>query len=197
MLELLFGAIASVINLYSILCLIYIIMSWFPGVKFTKVGRFISTLCEPYLNLFSGIKILHIGNVDFSPIVGFAILELVGSIFARITVTGRIYVGSILASIVATVWQILSFILILFLILCFVRWIVLLVNHEMTPAGSPWYNVDQIIGRVSFKISRIFTRRHVRYIHTLLMAWIVLAVFFMGGRYLFEYLEMMCYRIPF
>ena len=33
-----------------IICFVRIMLSWFPGAQYSPVGRFLSSLCDPYLN---------------------------------------------------------------------------------------------------------------------------------------------------
>ena len=129
MLYFLFTFLAAVLNLYSIVCMVAIFMSWAPGLKFTSFGRFLTGVTDPYLRIFSRMRFLTIGCVDFSPIIGIGILSLLSSILSRIANTGRIYFGGILASIVYMIWNLFSTIVGIFALFIFIRWIVLLVNH--------------------------------------------------------------------
>ena len=55
--------LAGVLALYTFLCFIYILMSWFPGARFTKFGHFMTAICEPYMGLFRRLTFLRIGNI--------------------------------------------------------------------------------------------------------------------------------------
>lgn len=57
--------LAQCVSLYSTLCLIRIILSWFPGVLYSPVGMFFSTVCDPFLNLFRRFRIFKNSPVDF------------------------------------------------------------------------------------------------------------------------------------
>ena len=111
------GILSAIINIYTILCVISIILTWFPGAKFTAFGKFLSSICDPYLNLFSKSGKLRIGNIDFSPILAIGILVLVSSILGKITLTGRIYFGGILQEILGMVWNVSSSLLTIFFLL--------------------------------------------------------------------------------
>ena len=91
MIQTILSIIAAVLSLYTLLCFIYILMSWFPGAKFTSFGRGLSAICEPYMNIFKRLSFLRIGNIDFSPIVSLGILSLASAILAGIQRTGRIF----------------------------------------------------------------------------------------------------------
>lgn len=63
------------IELYSWALIIYILMSWFPDARNTSIGRFLTKICEPYLEPFRRI-VPSIGMIDISPIVAFITLNL-------------------------------------------------------------------------------------------------------------------------
>lgn len=197
MLYFLFTLLAAVFNLYSIVCIVAIFMSWAPGLKFTSFGRFMTAVTEPYLRIFSRMRFLTIGYVDFSPIIGIGILSLLSSIFSRIANTGRIYFGGIIASIVYMIWNLFSTIIVVLSIFIFIRWIVLLVNHGQTPYNSSWNQIDQFLQKVSYRISKPFTRKPVKYQTSLLVSWITGALVFVCGTLLINMLLDLCARIPF
>lgn len=72
------------IQIYLILCIIYIFMSWFPNARETSFGRMVGRLVEPYLQPFRSI-IPPLGMIDISPIVAIFALNFamygVGFIF--------------------------------------------------------------------------------------------------------------------
>ncbi|WP_182199085.1 YggT family protein [Paraliobacillus salinarum] len=69
----LYGIIMSLIDLYSMALVIYILMSWFPGARESSIGEFLAKICEPYLEPFRKI-IPPIGMLDISPIVAILVL---------------------------------------------------------------------------------------------------------------------------
>lgn len=197
MVGLIFSILSAVVTLYTILCLVDIIMSWIPGAKFTAFGKFISSLCDPYLNFFSRMGILRIGNIDFSPIISIGLLSLLSSILAGINSTGRIYLGGILATIISMLWNICSSLITILFLLVLIRWIVLLANHGQTSFDSGWNQVDVIINKFAYKIAGTFTRKPVNYQTTLLITWIVFLVTLILGGILFNgVLRDLCYRLP-
>ena len=190
--------LSAVVVVYTILCFIDIIMSWIPGAKFTQFGKFISRICDPYLNLFSKGGWLRIGNIDFSPIISIGLLSLLSSILSGITATGRIYFGGILATIVSMIWNVCSSLLVLLFLLVLIRWIVLLANHGQTAYGSAWNQVDMLINKFSYKIAGTFSKKPISYQNSLLITWITFLVLLIAGNILFNiFLVDLCYRIPF
>ena len=71
---LLFNIIATLMQIYSYALIVYILMSWFPNARDTSIGRFLGSICEPYLEVFRRF-IPPIGMMDFSPIVAFLVLN--------------------------------------------------------------------------------------------------------------------------
>ena len=197
MLETILGILSAIINIYTILCVISIILTWFPGAKFTAFGKFLSSICDPYLNLFSKSGKLRIGNIDFSPILAIGILSLLTTILSRITLTGRIFFGGILASIVSLFWNLGSSLLGILTIIILIRWIVLLAKKGYTPYDSGWNNVDAMLQKPVYKISSTFSKNPVSYQTALLISWITLAVTLLLGAILSAILIHLCNMLPF
>ena len=195
------GAILSILSaiiiIYTVLCLISIFMTWIPGAKFTKFGKFISKITDPYLNLFSKKVWFRVGNLDFSPILAIGILVLMSSIIGGIATTGRIHFGGILAMILNMIWSLLSTLLTIFILLILIRWIVLLINKGQVSTNSAWYQVDLMLQKIVYKIANTFSRKNLSYQTALLIGWITLSVGWFICRILFGLLINLCNSIPF
>ncbi|GAV21804.1 YggT family protein [Carboxydothermus pertinax] len=63
-------------NIYSWLIIIRILLSWIPVNPYSPIVSFITSLTDPYLNLFRRI-IPPVGMIDFSPIAAFFVLEVI------------------------------------------------------------------------------------------------------------------------
>lgn len=184
--------------IYTILCLIDIILTWIPGVKFTSFGKFISTICDPYLDFFDKRGWLRFGNFDFSPILSIGILSLASSILSGINQTGRIFFGGILATIVSMLWSVCNSLISILFLLVLVRWIVLLIHHGQTDFNSGWNQLDMFINKFSYKIAKIFVKKPINYQTTLLITWITfLIVLILGNILINGFLVPLCYQIPF
>ncbi|MCM3742764.1 YggT family protein [Sporosarcina luteola] len=72
--NLLFSILIRAIELYSILLIIYILMSWVPASRETKFGIFLGKITEPYLGFFRKF-IPPLGMIDISPIVAIFVLN--------------------------------------------------------------------------------------------------------------------------
>jgi yggt family protein len=197
LISIILSVIAGALSLYTLLCFIYILLSWFPGARFTKFGKVISSLCEPYMNFFSKLGFLRIGNIDFSPIISLGLLSVLSSIVAGIQGTGRIYFGGIIATIIYMLWNILTSILSIFILLIFIRWIVLLIHKGYTSYESGWNQVDMMISKIAYKVASTFTKKTVSYQTALLITWISFVVIIVAGRFVINVLVNLCYKIPF
>ncbi|RYM07250.1 YggT family protein [Sporolactobacillus sp. THM7-7] len=68
--------VAQVINIYSWILIIYILMSWVPNLQNSSVGLIFARLCEPFLAPFRRFIPPIGGVIDISPIVAFFVLRL-------------------------------------------------------------------------------------------------------------------------
>nr|WP_263632616.1 MULTISPECIES: YggT family protein [Bacillus] len=64
----------TALTIYSFAIIIYIFMSWVPSARETAIGRFLTNICEPYLEPFRKI-IPPIGMIDISPIVALLVIR--------------------------------------------------------------------------------------------------------------------------
>lgn len=62
-----------VVYIYTVLLVVYALLSWFPGGYQSSFGKFLSKICEPYLSLFDHLN-LSFGPVNFN--IAFAIIVL-------------------------------------------------------------------------------------------------------------------------
>ncbi len=67
--------VLNLVNLYQIVVIIYILMSWFPGSRESSIGQFLTSIVEPYLEPFRKV-IPPIGMIDISGIVALIMLQL-------------------------------------------------------------------------------------------------------------------------
>lgn len=65
------------LNIYFVLILIRVLLSWFPNVNWLSPPfSTLSQLTDPYLNLFRAI-IPPLGGIDFSPMLAIILLQFV------------------------------------------------------------------------------------------------------------------------
>ena len=71
----LYKIISGAFEIYSVLLIVYILMSWFPNAYQSTFGQLLARICEPYLAIFRRI-IPPIGMISFSGIVALLALNL-------------------------------------------------------------------------------------------------------------------------
>ena len=71
-----FSIVSTAFLVYRFMLIGYILMSWVPALQDSAVGRFLETVCEPYLGFFRKF-IPPIGMIDISPIVGLIALVFI------------------------------------------------------------------------------------------------------------------------
>ncbi len=76
----------QLINAYSIIIFIYVLMSWFPHEQgiVGQIYNALGVLCDWYLDLFRRFIPPIGGTLDISPIVALLVLQLVGRLIAII-----------------------------------------------------------------------------------------------------------------
>lgn len=188
--------LAALLQIYTLMCVVSVFLTWIPGAKESAFGNFLSKVCDPYLKLFSKIKFLQIGNIDFSPVIAIGILSLLSSVLSGISRTGRIYIGGILSAILSLLWSLIATILFFLIIIMFIRWITLVRSKGIT-VNSGWYQIDTFLSRAADKISKPFSKGTLSYKQSLLISWIAIAVILLAGYVLFGYLSDLLGKIPF
>jgi YggT family protein len=82
---LLFTTLSTFVTFYSYLLIIRVLLTWFPTVNwYNQPFAALSQITDPYLNLFRNI-IPPLGGMDFSPILAFLALNLVGGLLRSLT----------------------------------------------------------------------------------------------------------------
>ncbi|XP_065851371.1 ylmG homolog protein 2, chloroplastic [Euphorbia lathyris] len=68
------NGISNFLNIYNTLLIVRLVLTWFPNTPPAIVSP-LSTLCDPYLNIFRGIIPPLGGTLDLSPILAFLVLN--------------------------------------------------------------------------------------------------------------------------
>lgn len=195
--RLIFSILSAVVTIYTIFCFIDIILSWFPGAKFTGFGKFIASVTEPYLSFFRKIRFLQIGYVDFSPILALGVLSIISSVLGGITSHSVISFGAILGTIIRMIWGCCTSLLGFFFLILIIRLIALLVNHGTTSYNSMWSQLDGWLSNICYKISGTFIKKNMDYKKALITSIIVTFVILAFGNLFIGFLINLCYHIPF
>ncbi|KAL6965725.1 hypothetical protein U1Q18_036779 [Sarracenia purpurea var. burkii] len=72
------SGILNFLNIYNTLLVVRLVLTWFPNSPPAIVSP-LSTLCDPYLNIFRGIIPPLGGTLDLSPILAFLVLNAITS----------------------------------------------------------------------------------------------------------------------
>nr|BDA98941.1 hypothetical protein [Rhodomonas sp. NIES-2332] len=86
-LTLLFSSFIGFLQVYLILLLVRVSLTWFPNVNWYGQPFYsLSRLTDPYLKMFRGIVPPLVG-IDISPILGFVLLQCVMQIVSNVGLT--------------------------------------------------------------------------------------------------------------
>lgn len=86
-LEFFASSFATFLNIYLVLLLIRVLLSWFPNIDwFNPPFSILSQLVDPYLNIFRSV-IPPLGGMDFSPLLAIFLLQIIAQLFEKLTVS--------------------------------------------------------------------------------------------------------------
>jgi YggT family protein len=180
-----FSILSSVVSIYAIFCVLRIVFTWIPQANSSGFGKFLATICDPYLKLFRNIKWMRFGQIDFSPALGLCLLGAVSVLLGSFA--GHTFsLSFLLQTLIGLVWNVISS-LISFLIIVFaVRLIVILVTKSTYSSNQLLNAVDSSLGQIAARISQIFFRGNVSYKKQLIVALVVLLVIQLLGWLVFS-----------
>ncbi|WP_314654235.1 YggT family protein [uncultured Streptococcus sp.] len=79
----LFQFISNIIQIYSIILVIYALLSWFPGAPESALGQMVHRLVEPFLSLFKKLP-LQLAGLDFTVLVAILLLNFLERLVAQL-----------------------------------------------------------------------------------------------------------------
>lgn len=149
--------ISAFLSLYSLLCLLRIIITWIPNYSYSKPTDILAQICDPYMNLFRGIKWLRFGSFDFSPALALCILGAGSQLFSSLANGGYINLKMILAMILGILFSILSSFIFFLIILFAIRLILIMINKDSyNTSGFMANQIDNSISPIVYRIARTF-----------------------------------------
>ncbi|ESW08881.1 hypothetical protein PHAVU_009G082300 [Phaseolus vulgaris] len=77
------NGVSNFLNIYNTLLIVRLVLTWFPNAPPSIVSP-LSTICDPYLNIFRGLIPPLGGTLDLSPILAFLVLNAFTSTAAAI-----------------------------------------------------------------------------------------------------------------
>lgn len=72
----LYTIIRALVEIYSYMIIIYVLMSWVPNIRESFIGEWLGKLVEPYLSAFRRFIPPIGGMLDISPVVALIALNL-------------------------------------------------------------------------------------------------------------------------
>lgn len=191
-----FRIIASLITLYSLICFVRVMLTWFPGAEYSQFGRLLSRICDPYLNIFRKLSFLRFSAFDFSPAVALCVLIALSTLCASFANGINMSIGMILAGLVTMLWSIVQSILLFMIIILIVRLIVYFIKGDRFDYGSIWNAVDRAITPLMYRICSIFTgRRTLSFKNALIISTLILVAFSIIGKVLIQLLCALLYML--
>lgn len=168
--------ISAFLSLYSLLCLLRIIITWIPNYSYSKPADILAQICDPYMNLFCGIKWLRFGSFDFSPALALCILGAGSQLFSSLANGGYINLQMILTIILEIFFSILSSLIFFLIILFAIRLILIMINRDSyNTSGFMANQIDSSISSIVYRIARTFAMgRRITYKAALIISIIAL-----------------------
>lgn len=82
--ELLTSSIANFLNIYILLLVIRILLTWFQTVSWmNQLASVLSPITDPYLDLFRSF-IPPMGGLDLSPVLAILVLQILAQLFVSL-----------------------------------------------------------------------------------------------------------------
>jgi YggT family protein len=190
-----FGILASITGIYSLIIFIRIIFSWFGNMVSGKPVAIINKITDPYLDWWRQKLPLKIGNFDFSVIPAILFLSFIQNIFSILSKAERITLGFLLAQVLLLIWNIISIIIGFFIIVIIIRLIGYFINSNIY---SPfWSIIDSITQPVLYKTNRIFFGNKIGgYLKGMFLSLLLLIVILFGGWFVVSLLSSILNRLP-
>lgn len=194
----LFRIIAALVSFYAIVCFVRVILTWFPGAQYSKFGKFLSSICDPYLNLFRRLSFLRFSAFDFSPAVALCLLFAVSTICSALATGNGVKFGIFLAMLVSMLWSIIQSILFFVILILVIRLVVYLIKGDSYNYGSIWNSVDRAITPLIYRICGFFTRgRTIPFKSALIFGILALVAVTIIARFIIQALCALLAAIPF
>jgi len=193
--RMIFGLLTAAAGIYSILIFIRIIISWFGGSVYGKPVDILSAVTDPYLDWWRRALNLRIGFLDFSVLAAIAFISVLQSVFFSLSRYERITLGNILAVVLMSFWNVVSFILGFCFLVIVLRLIAYLTSRDIY---SPfWQAVDSISQPVLYRLNRIiFGNKIAGYLKGIILSLLLLAVIIAGGKIVMPLLASLLSRLP-
>lgn len=187
--------LAAIVEVYGILVILRIFMSWMPGLDIGAAGSILGRITDPFLRLFSGIKFLRIGRFNFAILLGFLFLQFIQAVLNYVAIGIPLTLGLVLATLVAGFMYTLGGVLLLLIVLIAVRLVGMFIRVPSIIAAM--IALDSILQPLAgWLMSKLFPNRVLPY-GTMLVLWaIVLVVLRIASDVLLGALANLALKLP-
>lgn len=198
-----FKYLSSLVNIYSFICFVRIFLTWFPKANYSQFGRFLSAVCDPYLNIFRKLRFLNFRGLDFSPAVALCVLFGIATILSSLSLQQTLTVGYFLAVFISLIWSLVSSIVNFITVVLIIRLVAFAIMRLMAGRSSYrsysplWDSLDNFISPVIFKISKIFVRKIISFTTALIISIVFLIVCVQVANILVRILCNLVIHLPF
>jgi len=193
--RMIFGSLATLIGIYSILILVRIIISWFGSFASSRPVELLCSITDPYLNWWRNKFSIRIGFLDFSAVLAIVSLSVIQNILFSLAYFERITIGYLLSILLMSLWSVLSFIIGFCIIIIVLRLIAYLTNRNIY---SPfWQVIDSISQPLLYRLNRIFYGKRIgSYLNGIIFSLVLLAVVWIGGGFVFPKIARLLSSLP-
>ena len=184
-----FLLLSSLVEIYSVLCIVRLFLTWIPGAAYSKAADVLSKICDPFLNVFRGIKFLRIGAIDFSPALALCALAVLSSILKSISYGAQFSPILILIVFLSAIESFIISILTFIIIIHIIRLVIIFVQGMPMNRSPILESLDSVLMPFCYKIAKTFTLgRSVTYKTALIISIITLILFSIVTAVLFNML---------
>jgi YggT family protein len=188
------GILSSVLQVYMLLLVIRIVLTWVSMDSSLPMIRALGAVTDPYLNWFRRFRFLRWGSVDFSPVGALLVVNFAASLAHMISVYGEVTLGIVLAIMVKLVWGAVSFLVAILGIASLIR--LLAVRFRWGGAGL-WGYVDAVLQPPAYGLGRLIRpRAFVSYPTSLAVLAIANLAAWAAGSFLFDFLAGLLVKLP-
>jgi len=193
-----FSVLASVVSIYTLLCFIRVMLSWFPGAEYSKFGQVLSQMCDPFLNLFRRFRFLRFSSFDFTPAIALCVLMALQSFFASLSTGAGFRVSTILAMLLMLLANIITSLIGFILLIIVIRLVAYLIVGDGKSSYSIWTVVDRSLSPLIFRIAGlVFRNSSISFVKALISSFLILLLTSVLFSYVIRTLASLISMIPF
>lgn len=179
-----FFILSCILNIYMIVLILRILISWFTVPKPHQLLSILSFLTDWYLNIFRRINWLKHGLIDFSPLLAILLLQFFSLLFRYLSITSFIAFRTILVSLGLALWNALTALIVFLGLISLLRLILLFLVKRNLP---PFVEIlDELIEPLVDLLNRIPLIEDVPYFVQLLILTFLAIAFSLTGILLIE-----------